>query len=326
MRYSRVVRSPLRLAILIGVCAVAVATIAEAAGPIDIEKAGATKFSLSGDWLAAGGGDIWLSDPPARVIRQIDPATGDETPVSVPQVPCESPDVGYGALWTATCNPSGLARIDAASHKLTSFVPLPIWRFLGGEGAIGVGSGGVWVVIDGPGCKNCLLARVDPKTMKVVARIRVSERSSSVRVGYGAVWVVSPAKGTVQKVSPSLNKVVATATIGRRPRFFDVGEGAVWTLNQGDGTVSRIDPLTGKLRATIQANMPGGGGDMAVGGGFVWPRGSDTLLTRIDPRTNNVVQIYGPPSGSGSVVVGPGGVWISAHDVTTVWRLPLPKR
>jgi DNA-binding beta-propeller fold protein YncE len=104
--------------------------------------------------------------------------------------------------------------------------------------------------------------------MKVVARIRVSERSSSVRVGYGAVWVVSPAKGTVQKVSPLLNKVVATATIGRRPRFFDVGEGAVWTLNQGDGTVSRIDPLTGKLRATIQANVPGGGGDMAVGGGF----------------------------------------------------------
>jgi virginiamycin B lyase len=318
--------SPVRLAILIAAFAVATATVAVAAGPVDVEKAGATKFSLSGDWLAAGAGSIWLSDPPAKVIRQIDASTGDETPISVPQGPCESPDVAYGALWTATCNPAGLARIDAATHNVTGFVPLPIWRALGGEGAIGAGSGGVWVVIDGTGCKNCLLARVDPHTMKVVARIPVSERSSSVRVGYGAVWVVSPAAGTVQKVSPSSNKVIATATIGRRPRFFDVGEGGVWTLNQGDGTVSRVDPRTGKLTATIRANMPGGGGDMAVGGGWVWPRGSDTLLTRIDPRSNKVVQVYGPPSGSGSAVVGAGGVWISAHDIKTVWRLPLPKR
>jgi len=65
---------------------------------------------------------------------------------------------------------------------------------------------------------------------------------------------------------------------------------------------------------------------MAVGGGWVWVRRSDALLTRIDARTNKVVQVYGPSSGSGCVVVGPGGVWISAHDVKTVWRLPLPKR
>jgi len=32
---------------------------------------------------------------------------------------------------------------------------------------------------------------------------------------------------------------------------------------------------------------------------------------------------YGPPSGSGAVIVGAGAVWISAHDVDTVWRLPL---
>ena len=107
-------RSLWRLAILVSVCAIAVATIAVAAGPIDIQKAGATKFTLSGDWLSSGGGSIWLSDPPAKVIRQIDPSTGEAIPVAVRQAPCESPDVAYGALWTATCNPTGLARIDAA--------------------------------------------------------------------------------------------------------------------------------------------------------------------------------------------------------------------
>lgn len=305
---------------------VLVTAAAGAGGPTDVVKAGATKFSLSGDWLASGAGSVWLSDPPAKVVRQIDPATGDATPIAVTKGPCESPDVAYGALWTATCSPGGLARIDAATHKVTGWVPLDIWSNLGGEGAVGAGAGGVWVVVNGPGCQNCVLARVDPKSLKVVAKITVANRSSSVRVGYGAVWVVSPAQGTVQKVSAASNKVVATATIGKRPRFFDVGEGAVWTLNQEDGSVSRIDPGTGKLRATIQAHLPGGGGDMAVGGGWVWPRASSTLLTRIDPKTNKVVERYGPSSGSGSVTVGPGGVWISAHDVTTVWRLPLPPR
>jgi hypothetical protein len=107
-------------------------------------------------------------------MRQIDRSTGTEIPIAVRQAPCESPDVAYGALWTATCSPAGLARIDAAAHKETGFVPLPIWSNLGGEGAIGAGSGGVWVVIDGAGCKNCLLARVDPKTMTVVAKSSVS--------------------------------------------------------------------------------------------------------------------------------------------------------
>jgi len=308
--------------------AVLVANVAAAAGPIDVQKAGAVKFSLAGDWLAAGRGRIWLSDPPAKAVREITPASGKAAVIALRQEPCQSPDFAYGALWTATCNPSGLARIDAASHKVTGFVRLPIWPELDGEGAIAAGAGGVWVVINGASCVNCLLARVNPRTMKVVAKIPVSERSSSVRVGYGAVWVVSPytGAGTVQKVSPSSNKVVATATIGRGPRFFDVGEGGVWTLNQDDGTVSQINPRTGKLQATIQAHVSGVGGDMAVGGGWVWARGWDTFLTRIDPRTHKVAQVYGPPSGSGSVAVGPGGVWISAHDVKSVWRLPLPRR
>ena len=197
-------------------------------------------------------------------------------------------------------------------------MPLPIWSQLGGEGAIGAGGGGVWVVIDGSGCKNCLLARVDPEddeSRRQDLGVReVVVCACGLRRGVGGL---ARSSGTVQKVSPTSNKVVVTTTIGRRPRFFDVGEGGVWTLNQADETVSRIAP-TGKLVATISANLAGGGGDMAVGGGSVWPRAASTLLTRIDPKTNKVVQVYGPPSGSGSVAVGPGGVWISAHDVDGV--------
>jgi len=65
---------------------------------------------------------------------------------------------------------------------------------------------------------------------------------------------------------------------------------------------------------------------MTTGGGWVWARGARSLLARIDPHTNRIVERYGPALGDGSVIVGYGAVWISVVDASTLWRLPLQKR
>ena len=218
---------------------------------------------------------------------------------------------------------AGVARIDPATNKLTGHAALPEGTFLDSEGTIGAGSGSVWIAADGKNCHDCRVARIDARSMEVTAMIPVEPGASSVRYGYGHVWVVNPDKNLVQKVDPQTERVVQTTETGVLPRFFDVGEGAVWTLNQGDGTVTRVDPRSGRA-TNIDAGVPGGGGDLAAGGGWVWARGGDDpLLVRIDPATSQVVETYGPPSGSGAVTVGYGAAWVSAHDVTTVWRLPL---
>jgi virginiamycin B lyase len=99
---------------------------------------------------------------------------------------------------------------------------------------------------------------------------------------------------------------------------------AVWVMNEGDGTISRIDPATDSVTATILvATRPVQGGDIAVGGGFVWARISDQLVAKVDPTTNDVVARYGPEAGSGSVAADDTAAWVSAHDVNAVWRLPL---
>jgi len=305
--------------------AVAVAGAAGAVKPpTDLAAAGATAISVEGDWLAAGAGGVWLSGQ--RDLIRLDTATGRVVKrIPVPQGPCEASDVGFGAVWTATCRQRGLTRIDPATNRVSGHVALPVPTSIGGEGSIGAGAGAVWLVLDGDTCSACRLARVDPHSLKVVRRIPVRAGASSVRVGYGAVWVVNPGTSIVQKVSPRLNRVVRTTSVGPGPRFFAVGEGGVWTLNQGDGSVTRLGPATCARLATIQAQVDGEGGDMTAGGGWVWARGFGYLLTRIDPRTNRVVERYGPSSGSGAAVVGFGAVWISAHDVRTVWRLPLSK-
>ena len=155
----------------------------------------------------------------------------------------------------------------------------------------------------------------------------VAANSFTAAFGFGAVWVTNTgaprttAPGSVQRIDPATNQVVATIPVGPVPRFLAAGEGAVWTLNQGDGTVSRINPATNTVAATIAADVPGGGGDIAAGGGRVWVRAGLVLLQAIDPSTNRVVDRYGPPAGSGAVRVANGFVWVTAHDRQTVWVL-----
>jgi streptogramin lyase len=94
-------------------------------------------------------------------------------------------------------------------------------------------------------------------------------------------------------------------------------------MDQASGTVTRVD-AAGRVVATIQvSDRPIEGGDIAVGGGSVWVRTEQDLVVRIDPRTNLADARFGPPSGSGSVVADDTALWVSAHDVASVWRLPL---
>jgi virginiamycin B lyase len=288
---------------------------------IDIDQAGAKRIHIEGDWLAAGEGAVWLSA--SAVIYRLDPLGGRrEATIRVPQGPCEASDVGFGSVWTATCKTPGLARIDPATNSVSGHVRLPIPTSLDGEGSVGAGQGAVWLVTEGAGCDRCRVALVDPRTMKTTGHVTVKEGAATVRTGEGSVWVGNPVENVVQQIDAATMKVTRTIKTGDTPRFLDVGEGAVWILNQSDGTVTRIDPATGAT-ASVDAGVSGEGGDLTVGGGSVWARGTDKLLTRIDVDKNAVSERYGPPSGSGAVIVNDGALWVSAHDINTVWRLPL---
>jgi len=72
------------------------------------------------------------------------------------------------------------------------------------------------------------------------------------------------------------------------------GGGAVWTIGQEDGVVTRVDPRTKRIEARIYANIPGFGGDVTYGAGYVWTTLVGVPLTKIDASTNRIVaQWYG---------------------------------
>ncbi len=235
----------------------------------------------SPDWIAIGD-DVWVSNNPKSNVTRLDPETNTVRQVveGLPHA-CSGLAIGFGSLWVPTCGDHSLARVDLKTGAVTARIATGV---ADSEGGIATGAGSVWILTDG----HSTLSRVSPETNKVTASVSLPEGCYSAAFGFNAVWVTCTKQNSVIKVDPSTNAVSATIPIGPQPRFLTVGEGAVWTLNQGDGTVSRIDPDSNKVAATVEVGIPGPGGDISAGEGFVWATSFGLPLAKIDPGTNKV--------------------------------------
>jgi virginiamycin B lyase len=291
--------------------------------PTDITAVGGVPLPVKdADWLQVADGNVWTTLG-TEVAQQLDPTTGKELK-SVPlggQV-CTAMDQGYDALWVAVCStPGKVLRLDPATGKVLARIAIPEGLEIMEEGSVASGEGFVWVVAVG---NERTLVKIDPSTNTVVDRVPVEVGVVAARAGEGALWTTNSVTSAVDRRDPSTGALVTSVPTGKGARFFAVGEGAVWVQNNVDGTVTRVDPATNKAVATITVDTgPVDGGDLAVGGGFVWARVTDTLVAKIDPATNTVVARYSPVSGSGSVAADASAAWVSAHDHDVVYRLPL---
>jgi streptogramin lyase len=113
--------------------------------------------------------------------------------------------------------------------------------------------------------------------------------------------------------------------VAATPRFTTVGAASVWVLSQSDGSVARIDPHTNKVTAVIEAQVPGAGGEICYGGGFIWVTMNGTPVTRIDPVRNKVVDQYGNYKQADAIRYGFGSIWVSDHGKGELWRIDAAK-
>jgi streptogramin lyase len=293
----------------------AIQSVAEAGGV-------AIPATNQADWMLVAQGRVWVSGL-GKGVGVYDARTGRSLgSVTVPQPPCAAMDEGFGAVWTATCEPGGVSRIDPATARVTGRVELAMVS--DGESSIGAGEGAVWAIIDGSDCGHCVVARIDPKTVKVTARYPVPDGATAVRAGLGGVWITYAESDSVVRLDPSTGKTVATIPVASEPRFFDVGTDAVWVMAQAAGALCRIDPVGNRLVGCTVIDRGGvEGGDLTVGDGYVWFRGTDELVAQVDPKSGAVVRRIGAAEGSGSASAGSGQLWISAHDVAKLYRVPV---
>jgi streptogramin lyase len=211
-------------------------------------------------------------------------------------------------------------RIDPATGDVQATIPLPVTD-LHEESSVAAGEGGVFLVAE----SEDQIVKVDPSTNAVAAVFDVPAGATAARAGLGSLWVTYRSLDQVRRFDPATGDVLATIEVGDGPRFLAIGGDGVWVMNQAGGSLSKIDPTTDTVVAAVQVNDgPIEFGDIATGGGSVWTRISDHLLARVDETSIQLTQLYDPASGSGSVAADDEAVWLSAHDVNSMWRLPLP--
>lgn len=286
----------------------------------DIEEAGALVIDTTGnaDWVTLAGDSAWVANL-GRGISRYDLATGDLLGEIETNEICLAMDEGFGSLWAGDCVDNTLLRIDVATGELVATIDLP-FASIPDESSVAVGDDGVWILSTGT---QPDLVRIDPATNEVTETFPAPSEATAVRAGDGSLWITRASTGQLLRVDPATGQELAEIDVAPESIFLAFGEGGVWTMGSATGEVVHVDPVTNSVVATIPTGGPIQGGDIAVGGGYVWARITEVLVAQIDPATDTVVARYGPPSASGSVDADDQAVWVSDYIAQAVWRLPL---
>jgi YVTN family beta-propeller protein len=274
-------------------------------------------FPIEGtpDWQVVTEDGVWVSNGPKNTVHRLDAKTNKVVAtVEVGKRPCSGLTAAFGSIWVPNCMDKTLSRVDTKTNTVVATIPVGPAN---SEGGLTANADSVWMLSDMKG----VLSRIDPKTNSVIAEITVPSGSPVCVLGEdGAIWVVSNEHSSVSRVDPKTNLVTDTVDVGPKPRFTTTGGGSIWTLNQGDGTVSRVDVKTRTLITNIEAGIPGTGGEIAYGEGYVWATVFEIPITQIDPASNKVIkQWFG--AGGDSIRAAHGSVWISNLRQQNLWRI-----
>jgi streptogramin lyase len=116
-----------------------------------------------------------------------------------------------------------------------------------------------------------------------------------------------------------LNVVSQRIEVSAEPVAIAVGEGSIWVYCRKDSKVERIDPRTNKVSKTIDLAVPKADADIAVGEGSVWVSMLGFPVTRIDAKSDKVVQQF-VGEGGGLIRAVSGAIWLSNVKRNTVSR------
>jgi outer membrane protein assembly factor BamB len=184
---------------------------------------------------------------------------------------------GFGSAWVLDTTNDFLVRMNPATRRGIASILLraPL--------AADIGRDAVWVTE-----RPHDLARIDPQTDRLVARIALSQGSSSagVPVAIGdTVWVVGTERAL--RIDARTNRVTTAVTIahdGYDSRGAARLGGDLWVL-VSDGSIVRLDGRTGAVKATFRAPFLGA---LAAFGGSLYVQ-APGQLARLDPTTGHTL-------------------------------------
>ena len=165
---------------------------------IDARTNKVTASVPSGRIAEFGAGSLWIGAG-VRGLLRVDPKDG-RVLATIPFRECCSLAFGEGALWAMASGK--VARIDPKTTKILATIPVDC----AGSKRMAAGEGSVWVACR----DDSAVVRIDARRNKVVAKIPTgSAGAHDLAVTPGAVWVTDTSN-EMARIDPKTNKVVAT--------------------------------------------------------------------------------------------------------------------
>ena len=267
--------------------------------------------------VAVGEGAAWVIDANDQTVSRIDAnEPGDPQTFSTGSTPSDLA-VGQGAVWVANLGddvfPRSISRLDPESRAVVETIDLP--RSSGGfipgfsgfsRQHVAVTPGAVWAINP-----DLTISRIDPRTNRVVARVR-GVTAENIAAGDGGVWIVDGGE-RIAEIDPRTNAVARRIKVDAESlATLAVGGGSVWVTDPVGGTVTRIEPDPDPdevVQRTIPLDTWVGGIDF--GNEAVWATNEIAdRVYRIDPRTNRSRIVSGMTAPRG-IAVGEGAAWVT---------------
>jgi streptogramin lyase len=216
--------------------------------------------------VAFGAGQIWVTT--LRSIVRLDPARRTVVARTRFSKFVASAAVDGKLVWVMTrpgsSGPGLLYSVDIATGRV---VGVPVRLFPMAQGQIIVAGGSLWVTNDNHG-RFGRLFRIDPKSRKVVAAVRIPNDPYSVVYAAGSLWVGESDAGKVVRVNPRTGAIEGTPiVVGRALLALAVDRGKIWVANTFSGRLAAIDASTARV---ISGRPLAGLGGVAASRGTVW--------------------------------------------------------
>ena len=178
--------------------------------------------------------------------------------------------------------------------------------------------GSVWVANDGG-----TLVRIDPRTNRVVRRIRVGAGACSLAASAHALWIANYKRGLL-RVTPRGR--VRRINVGSTPFDVLVAYGRVWVTAWEAGKLAAVDPTTLEVVRRIDVGPRPVG--LAARNGILWVGfGRDaTFIAQVNPLTFRVDRIDVGVKAPGWFVAGTRDLWIQANDGDLLHVDPIARR
>ena len=272
------------------------------------------KIGEDADWVEITDDAVWVASSKPASVHRIDPKNNKEVAViPVPGDPCAGLAFAFGSLWVPLCGkPNSLARVDASANRIVRFFPSgrPAKRVESQPALTASGSSAMTPVPSPASIRPQTSSAKRFQSHGVLQSKLQRRRGLDHQRDRKSVDCRQRNNGQRHGHNPSR----AQAAISDGWCRFDLDS------EPGDGTVTRIEARSKKVTATITVGIPGHGGDIAWGAGFIWATLLNMPLTAIDPKTNKVVRQWIGPGGD-SLRFGHDSIWLTDYKQGTLSRI-----